>query len=215
MARVTGPLFSLGASGQIANALVYADWKGLDYVRQYVIPENPNTANQQEVRGVFATLTEMFKRMPQLARDPWQAAVRGLPLTDRNRHIQANAAALQGQSDLNNLVMSVAGGQAIPPDNVVESDAGAQVINVTADAPTLPPGYTLTSIIVVAVLDGDPSPVLIRTTFANEDTSTPYSIDVDVGVAGTYQVGTFCEFERTADAQAFYSEAVRDQVVVA
>ena len=53
MAKVKGPLFSLGASGQIAKTLVYGDWKGIDIVRQYVVPANPNTAGQQEQRGYF------------------------------------------------------------------------------------------------------------------------------------------------------------------
>jgi hypothetical protein len=153
--------------------------------------------------------------MPTLARAPFAAYAEGKPLTDRNAHVMANAAALQAQSDLDALVMSLGGGQAVPPINVVETDAGGQVINVVADTPVLPVGYTLTSIIAVAVKDGDPSPELVRETFADEDTSTPYSINLTVGVAGTYQVGTFCKFERTADAKAFYSEAVRDQVVVA
>jgi len=38
MAKVRGPLFSLGASGQLAKTLVYLSWKGLDTVREYVIP---------------------------------------------------------------------------------------------------------------------------------------------------------------------------------
>lgn len=51
MAKVTGPLFSISASGQIAKTLVYMKWKGLDDVRKYVVPANPNTAGQQTQRG--------------------------------------------------------------------------------------------------------------------------------------------------------------------
>lgn len=53
MAKVKGPLFSLSAAGQLAKTLVYGDWKGIDWVRQYVIPANPKTADQQEQRGFF------------------------------------------------------------------------------------------------------------------------------------------------------------------
>ncbi|GAI75894.1 unnamed protein product, partial [marine sediment metagenome] len=53
MAKVKGPLFSLSAGGQLAKTLVYGDWKGIDWVRQYVIPANPKTADQQEQRGFF------------------------------------------------------------------------------------------------------------------------------------------------------------------
>jgi hypothetical protein len=56
MAKVKGPLFSLSASGQIAKTLVY--WKGIDIVRKYVIPANPNTSGQQTQRGYFANAVE-------------------------------------------------------------------------------------------------------------------------------------------------------------
>ena len=53
VAKLTAPLFSLKASGQLAKTLVYMNWKGIEDVRQYVIPANPNTANQQTQRGYF------------------------------------------------------------------------------------------------------------------------------------------------------------------
>ena len=58
MAKVKGPLFSLSASGQIAKTLVYGDWKGIDVVRKYVIPANPNTSGQQAQRGYFGAAVE-------------------------------------------------------------------------------------------------------------------------------------------------------------
>jgi hypothetical protein len=53
MARVTGPLFSLDARGQLGRAIVYSIWKGINYVRRWIIPENPQSADQTHVRGVF------------------------------------------------------------------------------------------------------------------------------------------------------------------
>ncbi len=60
MAKVKGPLFSLSAGGQLAKTLVYGDWKGIDWVRQYVIPANPKTADQQEQRGFFTAAVEAW-----------------------------------------------------------------------------------------------------------------------------------------------------------
>jgi len=51
MAKLNAPLFSFNASGKLANALVYFGWKGLDVVRSYVIPTNPNTTAQQTQRA--------------------------------------------------------------------------------------------------------------------------------------------------------------------
>ncbi len=215
MARLTAPLLSLDARGSIAKSIVFSSWKGINYARVHVIPANPKSTAQQEVRGVFSTLTEMYKRMPAIARAPWIAAIRGQPLTARNRHIQASAKALKDQTDLNLLVMSVAGGQALPPENVVPSDATGQILNLTADTPTPPIGYTLTAIQGAAVEDGDPSPVLTKTTFVGEDVTTPYTIDIDVLVGGTFQYACWCKWTRDSDSVIFYSTAVRGTQIIA
>lgn len=46
MAKLKGPLMSLGASGKLANTLVFFPWKGLNVVREYVVPANPDTTAQ-------------------------------------------------------------------------------------------------------------------------------------------------------------------------
>jgi len=51
VAKVKAPLFGLGASGKLGGALVYFGWKGLDVVREYVIPANPKTTKQTPQRG--------------------------------------------------------------------------------------------------------------------------------------------------------------------
>jgi len=51
MAKLKGPLFSLGASQQLGKALVYFTWKGLNVVREYVIPSNPKTDPQKKQRS--------------------------------------------------------------------------------------------------------------------------------------------------------------------
>ena len=51
MAKLKAPLMSLGASGQLGKALVFFPWKGLDVVREYVVPSNPKTALQLTQRG--------------------------------------------------------------------------------------------------------------------------------------------------------------------
>jgi hypothetical protein len=73
MAKVTGPLFSLSASGKIANTLVYMKWKGLNDVRAYVIPANPNTAAQIAQRAIFEAAVDMVHAAQALAVDPLAA----------------------------------------------------------------------------------------------------------------------------------------------
>lgn len=210
MAKLTAPLFSLDASGTIAKAITFSRWKGVKYARTRVIPENPNTAAQQEVRGSFSTLSEMWKRMPQLARDPWQAAIRGQPLTDRNKHVQVNVPVLKDETTLDLLVMSVSSGQSVPPVN--ESfTPGSSLITCLAEAPVAPVGYTLTSMTAAVCLDGDPSPVFTTRTLAGEVLVAPYSVEITDLSTEPYQCAMWCKFTRDSDSVIFYSSAVRGQ----
>jgi len=55
VAKLKAPLMSLGASGQLGKTLVFFGWKGLDVVREYVVPANPQTALQVIQRSYFTT----------------------------------------------------------------------------------------------------------------------------------------------------------------
>jgi len=214
MGRLSGPLFSLSASGSLAKTLVYARWKGVNYVRRHVIPANPNTLNQQEVRGVFATLAAMWKRMPQLARDPFVYAVRGLPLTPRNKHVQLNVAALQGDSDMDDLVMGVSSGSAIPFTTAPGVDGTDGTITCSATPGVAPEGMTLAQAVGAACLDGDPSPVLTVVTTVGETGAAPWDFVVNVATDDTYQFAAWPIYTRDSDGLAFAGAPTRSQVIV-
>lgn len=61
MAKVTGPLLSLDASGSVADTMTFSKWKGRNYVRQRVTPSNPKTADQLAVRSILGTLAKACK----------------------------------------------------------------------------------------------------------------------------------------------------------
>lgn len=52
-ARVTGPLFSIGASGTVGKALTFGSWKGIQWVREWFKPSNPQSVKQVIVRHAF------------------------------------------------------------------------------------------------------------------------------------------------------------------
>ena len=58
MAKATAPLFSLGATGAFAKTLVF-DRRG--YVRKYVVPTNPKTSAQADIRIPFAGVAAVIK----------------------------------------------------------------------------------------------------------------------------------------------------------
>lgn len=56
MAKVTGPLGSFSASGKLANSLVYFGHLGRNVVRRLVIPANPKSSGQGDVRQILGGL---------------------------------------------------------------------------------------------------------------------------------------------------------------
>lgn len=69
MAKVSGPLFSLQAGGQLAKTLVYSRWKGISDVRSYVIPANPRSAGQTTQRGYFGDAVDAWHTLGLTADD--------------------------------------------------------------------------------------------------------------------------------------------------
>lgn len=61
MAKVSGPLMSLSASGSIADTITFSIWKGRPYVRELVIPSNPQTAGQAAVRSILGAIAKSAK----------------------------------------------------------------------------------------------------------------------------------------------------------
>jgi len=54
MAKVTGPLMSMSASGKLADSIVFFGWKGVNVVRQWLKPANPQSAAQGNQRTMMA-----------------------------------------------------------------------------------------------------------------------------------------------------------------
>ncbi len=175
MAKLTGPVFSLTARGTIAKAITYSMWRGIAYSRARVVPANPRTLDQVEVREIFKTLCAIWNRLPAIGREPWVAQAIGNPHTDRNKFIALNVAPLQGDADLQDMAWSPGMGGAVPPVTVVATP-GALALSIAVTAPPLPAGWTITGAQAVAVLDGDPNPAIAPTPVAAEDLSTPYAV---------------------------------------
>lgn len=210
MARLTGALFSLGASGTIANTLTYGTWKGIQYARTRVIPANPQSIDQSQTRDVFRFLGDYYKFAPGIAREPWIAATTGIPMTPQNMVQSKNISVLRTAMDLNLMVFSPGARGGIPPASMVLTP-GSGTITAAITAPSLPTGWTITSAQGVALLDQDPHDTLASTPVAVEDTTSAYSL-VFSGLTGgqVYQVASWLKW-LTPNGDAAYSVALRDQ----
>ena len=92
MAKVKGPLFSIDASGKLADSLVYMKWKGINDVRQYVIPANPRTSAQQTQRGYLKDAVDEWHTAGFTATDnaAWDlyATTFGVPMSGFNAFVK-------------------------------------------------------------------------------------------------------------------------------
>lgn len=167
MAKVTGPLLSLGASGSIGKSVVFGDWRGVKYARQHVVPANPRTTAQTETRNVFQFADDQFKRMLSLAQAPFIEGAKGRPLTARNIFIGSFVKNLRGDSDMSDYLACPGVNGGLPLlDFAAVAGASAGEIDVTADIPETPIGWTHDAVIFTAFLDRDPSEQM--TDFATE-----------------------------------------------
>ena len=60
--KITYSPLVASCSGTTANA-VAATWKGINYIRQHVIPANPNTAAQQLVRNALTRCVTLWRSL--------------------------------------------------------------------------------------------------------------------------------------------------------
>jgi len=70
VAKLKAPLLSLGASGAIGKSMVFFNWKGLDVVREYVVPANPKTTPQTTQRNYLKVCVAMIHYAQGLAANP-------------------------------------------------------------------------------------------------------------------------------------------------
>ena len=210
MARLGGPLFSLTAKGTIGKSITYADWKGIQYARTRVIPANPQSVEQTKTREVFRFLGDYYKFAPGIAREPWIASVTGIPMTAQNKVQQQNVSLLRDALDLDTMILSPGARGGIPPASI-NITPGSGTLTVAVTAPSLPTGWTITAAQGVVLRDQDPHDPILESPIAVEDTTSAYSL-VFSGLTSSeiYQVGVWLKW-MTANGDAAYSVALRDQ----
>ncbi len=181
MAKVDAPLFSFNASGQLAKALVYFPFKGLNVVRSYVVPANPNSSAQQTQRGHMGD-----------AVDEWHNA--GYTDEDRSAWNRLAGTLGAGLSGFNAMVRAfineeVLGGTWTREADVVISAVGANgfQVNMTKVSaglvPTIRYGVSPTFMPNTAVLV-DQTGNDWEVTLAALTSATLYYFTIDVGAAG-------------------------------
>lgn len=198
MARLTGALLSLGASGQIAKTLVAGKWKGRPYMRQYVVPSNPNSVAQQETRNTFKFLNALYRYIPAGALGAWTLKAKNNQVAPRNSFLADNVGVLREQANLDLLTLSPAAGGGIPAAGFVVTPGNDQV-QLVLTAPTLPAGWSIVKAHFAAVRDQDPQSGTLYDVSYDDDDAAPYDVTLTgLASAQTYQVRGWFEYLNSA-----------------
>lgn len=204
MAKTTAPLLSFDGKGQIGKTMVASKWRGVKYMRQYVVPANPNTVAQQQVRSIFAFLREAWKLAPPGVTAAWNAFASGRPFTGMNKWVGENVRVLNGETDLDNIIFSPGALGGLPPQTASVTDGATGAVVVTGTAPTAPAGWTFKGLAAAAIPDMDPTGIFRGPFVYGEDDTTPYSITLAGFTAGqAIQVGVWAVWTKPNGALAY------------
>lgn len=209
MAKPTAPLLSFGASGKIADAMVFSTWKGIAYVRRYLKPANPNTVAQQATRNVFRAGNSFWKGAGTLARAPWTRFASGQAFTDRNAYQGRYTALLRGETDLLLYEGSPGAKGGLPPTSIVITP-GSNQLSVAFTNPAVPTGWTLVSAVATAVLDQDPAaPTDFTITEGEDDVSQATVVLTGLTPSVLYVVTAWLEWLKP-DGTTAYGASILD-----
>lgn len=210
MPKVTAPLLSFGASGQIAKSQVYATWKGIPYVRRYAIPANPRTTKQVGNRGIWSMISQAWLFAPAAIQNAYNAFAVGKALTGRNKFVSENQKLLAVQpmpADIEGFVMSPGNGGALPATGIVVTP-GADTLTLTATIPDAPAGWEITAVWGAAIPMQAPDDAFLGPWTVASDASDPYSVALTgLTIAGEYAVGLWIEWLKP-DGKTAYSRSL-------
>lgn len=88
--KVTGPMFSMTASGQIGGVLVASNWKGRAYFRSLVKPANPKSPLQISTRSMFKFLSQNWAALTTAEKATWQTIADQIVASPFNAYMQKN-----------------------------------------------------------------------------------------------------------------------------
>jgi len=90
MVKVSGPAFSMEASGTIGGVLVFSKWKGRPYIRSHVIPSNPKSGGQTGMRAMFSFLAKAWTTLSAGEQATWEDRAAQLIASEFNAFMSYN-----------------------------------------------------------------------------------------------------------------------------
>lgn len=90
MVKVFAPALSLDASGTLGNAITFSKWKGRNYLRERVIPANPQTGAQVGLRAMMKFLAQNWNALPEGTKADWLTRAQQLVASNFNAFVSYN-----------------------------------------------------------------------------------------------------------------------------
>jgi len=81
---------SLGASGTLANSIVFSNWKGRAYARTHVIPSNPKSALQVSLRAMMKFISQAWAGNGSTPQGTWAALAAAGTYSQFNAYVSKN-----------------------------------------------------------------------------------------------------------------------------
>jgi len=214
MAKVKGPLLSLGASGTIGKVQTYGKWRGVPTVRSHVIPANPKSTAQVLTRDIFKALNVRWKQGGPILRAPWNRFATGQKFLGINAYLGKNINLTRGDADMDNYIGSPGAKGGLAPLTLVLTTVAAGGIEAVVTAPAAPTGWTLTAAQVTALKDQAPEAVAGDVVQEGEDlVAAPYQVDFTGLSIVEYNVQAWLKWAKP-DGSIAYGASISDQIVV-
>jgi len=195
--KVTYGAIVQSASGRFGGT-VHSNWKGVQVVRRFAKPSNPDTVAQQDVRRAFLNLTRSFLLQTAELRAAWDSFVVGKPLINRNAWLGKNVADMATATSISDLNATPGDSSTLGPAAFTATGGAGQITTVFT-APPIPTGWALTAVVAVAARDYAFNAGVLAGEFLKwseaTDTTAPYTGATITGlVADTYGIFGFLKW---------------------
>lgn len=199
-----------GVKGKVAG-VVGANWKGIDYLRGYAIPSNPNTVPQQAQRNKFSAIIAFAKTiLATIIQEYWDPFASGE--SGFNAFSRRNLLDWSDLDDIASAMVSQGNLESLPVDGCTYSDSGLGPCNFAWSLTGLGDGAD-TDKVVMLVHD-----------FANNVSFVSDAVETRDAEGGSVDVGTgrtpanlkaFLFFYRGTGETLYVSDSSYFQVVAA
>jgi len=80
--KVQGPMHSIDARGKMDQSFVFSIWRGLNYIRTWALPSNPQSTRQGIMRAILTVVSKLWGGLSDANRLAWRTAAEGIVLID-------------------------------------------------------------------------------------------------------------------------------------